>query len=262
VRRVGLTLAVTIAATSGTASADGVAKSAEAGGEHIRLATERGPVHVWIPRGYRQETAGIALYVHGYYTDVDRAWTDHRLAEQFRASGRNALFIAPEAPSGAGADVRWPLLGELLIEVRRQTGLRRPWGPVVVLAHSGGYRTVLAWLDHRHLEQVVLIDALYGNEEPFDDWLSERRAVSNQLILVGGDTIRWTEPFVREPDGSAPRATARVFDRLPDRASEMDPAARAARLLYFRSQFGHMKLVSGGRAVPLLLQLTRLPAVR
>jgi hypothetical protein len=106
----------------------------------------------------------------------------------------------------------------------------------------------------------VLIDALYGNEEPFDDWLGQRRG--RQLILVGGDTIRWTEPFVRETDGSAPRATARVFDRLPDRAAELDAAARAAPLLYFRSQFGHMKLVTGGRALPLLLQLTRLPAIR
>ena len=108
VRYSGLTLV--IAAMSGTAAADPVVKSAEAGGQHIRLATEHGPVHLWMPPGYRQETAGIALYVHGYYTDVDRAWTEHRLAAQFRDSGRNALFIAPEAPAGAADEVRWPLL--------------------------------------------------------------------------------------------------------------------------------------------------------
>jgi hypothetical protein len=240
-----------------------VARSAEAGGQHIRILTSRGPVHVWIPAGHRQERAGIALYVHGYYIHVDRAWTEHRLAEQFRASGRDALFIAPEAPAGGGEDVSWPVLGELLIEIRQRTGLRRPWGPVVVLAHSGGYRTALAWLDHRPLEQVVLIDALYGEEDAFRAWLDQPRGrAGNQLLLVGGDTIRWTEPFVREPGTGAPAANARVFDRLPDRAREVDAAARAAPLLYFRSQYSHMDLVDDGRAIPLLLQLTRLPALR
>jgi hypothetical protein len=240
-----------------------VARSAEAGGEHIRIATSRGPVHVWIPAGYRQERAGIALYVHGYYIHVDRAWTEHRLAGQFRDSGRNAMFVAPEAPAGGGDDVSWPVLGELLIEIRQRTGLRRPWGPVVALAHSGGYRTALAWLDHRPLEQVVLIDALYGEEDAFRAWLDQGRGRDgNQLLLVGGDTILWTEPFVREPGTGAPAAIARVFDRLPGRAQEVDASARAAPLLYFRSQYSHMDLVEGGRAIPLLLQLTRLPALR
>lgn len=240
-----------------------VARSAEAGGEHIRIATSRGPVHVWIPAGYRQERAGIALYVHGYYIHVDRAWTEHRLAEQFRASGRDAMFIAPEAPAGGGDEVSWPVLGELLVEIRQRTGLRRPWGPVVALAHSGGYRTALAWLEHRPLEQVVLIDALYGEEDAFRAWLEEPRGrAGNQLLLVGGDTIPWTEPFVREPGGGAPAATARVFNRLPDRAQVVDERARAAPLLYFRSQYSHMQLVEGGRAIPVLLQLTRLPALR
>ncbi len=245
------------------AGGDPVTRAPEAGGEHIRIATSRGPVHMWIPPGYRQERAGIALYVHGYYIHVDRAWTEHRLAEQFRASGRDALFIAPEAPAGGGEEVSWPVLGELLLEIRRRTGLRRPWGPVVALAHSGGYRTALAWLEHRPLEQVVLIDALYGEEDAFRAWLEQPRGpAGNQLMLVGGDTIRWTEPFVREPGSGTPAAIARVFDRLPERAQEVDDRARAAPLLYFRSQIGHMKLVDGGRTIPLLLQLTRLPALR
>jgi hypothetical protein len=227
-----------------------------AGGQHIRLATERGPVHVWLPPGYRAETAGVALYVHGYYTGVDRAWREHRLAEQFRASGRNAMFIAPEAPAGAQDEVSWPVLGELLVEVRRQTGLRRPWGPVVVLAHSGGYRTAMAWLEHRQLEQIVLVDALYGEEAVFRAWLEEP-GPPRQLILVGGDTVRWTEPFVRE---LAP-GRVRVFDRLPERG-DLDEADRRAPLLYFRSQYSHMGLVEDGRALPILLRLTRLERVR
>jgi hypothetical protein len=205
-------------------------RTREAGGEHIKIATEHGAVHVWTPRDYRAESAGIALYVHGYYTSVDRAWKEHHLAEQFAASGRNALFIAPEAPDGLAQDVFWPELDELLHEVRRQTGLRRPFGPVVAMVHSGGYRTAAAWLDDELVDDLVLLDALYGEEQTFADW---GHAPDHHLIVLGADTLRWTEPFARE-------------NRLQ---------------IYLRSGVSHMDLVTKGKVIPLLYRMTRLPAV-
>lgn len=218
----------------------------EAGGEHIRLETKRGPVHVWIPPGYVPETAGIALYVHGYYTNVDKAWKEHRLAEQFRASGRNAIFIAPEAPDGLGQHVFWPELGELLQEVRRQTGLRRPWGPVVAMVHSGGYRTAVAWLDDDLIDDLVLLDAMYGDEEAFREWMVADD--SRGLVLVGADTLRWTESFARE---------AKLSERgeIPGAGK---PAISAERI-YLRGQYGHMDLVTNGKVIPVLYRMTRLP---
>jgi hypothetical protein len=65
--------------------------------------------------------------------------------------------------------------------------------------------------------------------------------------------VRWTEPFVRELASGAVRA----FDRLPERG-DLDEANRRAALLYFRSQYSHMGLVEDGRALPILLRLTRL----
>lgn len=218
-------------------------RSKEAGGEHIRLETDRGPVHLWLPPGYRSETAGIALYVHGYYTGIDRAWKAHRLAEQFRASGRNALFIAPEAPDGLRQPVFWPDLAELLQEVRRQTGLRRPWGATVALVHSGGYRTAAAWLDDDLLDDLVLLDALYGEEDAFRDWA---RAPPHRLVVVGADTLRWTEPLARDLELPA-------LDAIPDQP----PAAGS---LYLRSGLRHMDLVTGGKVIPVLYRMTRLPA--
>src|SRR4051812_46369121 len=39
------------------------------GGKHIRFGTlDRGPVHVWIPPGYKPNTANTIVYLHGYYT--------------------------------------------------------------------------------------------------------------------------------------------------------------------------------------------------
>src|SRR5215831_17903787 len=70
-------------------------------GDHWRIKSERGVIHVWRPRGYDPSTAGTIIYVHGYYTDVETAWTKHRLPEQFDGSGKNALFIVAEAPQSS-----------------------------------------------------------------------------------------------------------------------------------------------------------------
>jgi len=237
--------ALGVMALASTAAAGKPVRTKEAGGEHIRLETDHGAVHVWIPPGYVSETAGIALYVHGYYTDVDKAWKQHRLAEQFRATGRNALFIAPEAPDGLAQPVFWPELGDLLLEVRTQTGLRRPWGPVVAMVHSGGYRTASAWCAQDLVDELVLLDALYGDEEVFGAWVGDRR---HRLIVVGAETVRWTEPFARE-------LAMRAFDQIPDRAERVAPW----RLLYLRGQYGHYDLVTSGKVIPVLFQMTRLP---
>src|SRR5262249_53178391 len=133
------------------------------GGAHWRIMTEHGPVHVFRPQGYDSRAAGTLVYVHGLYTDVDAAWRDHRLADQFAAANVQALFIVPEAPMSGGENLRWTSLDELLVAVHEKTGLARPPGPVVVVGHSAAYRTIVAWLGCGRVKHVILVDALYGN---------------------------------------------------------------------------------------------------
>lgn len=231
------------------------AGAAAAGGRALRLETAHGPVYVWTPPGYRADTAGIAVYVHGYYTDLDDAWRDHDLAEQFAASGRNALFIAPEAPEGGQRAVYWNQLGDLLREVRRHGTLVMPWGPIVALGHSGAYRTLLEWLDDQELAHVVLLDGLYGNEQPFLDWLDRDSQARRRLTLIGLDTLRWTEL------AAAGHAEAYHLDWIPDDPADVPAGARAARLLHIRSQHSHMELITEGKALPVLLGMSGLPGV-
>jgi hypothetical protein len=228
--------------------------TADAGGRALRLETAHGPVYVWTPPGYRADTAGVAVYVHGYYTDVDDAWREHALAAQFAASGRNALFIVPEAPAGGHGAVYWNQLGDLVREVRRHGALVMPWGPVVALGHSGAYRTLLAWLDDRQLAHVVLLDGLYGNEQPFLDWLDHGRQ-ARRLTLIGLDTLRWTEL------AAAGHPEAYSLDWIPDDPADVPAAARAARLLHIRSQYSHMDLITEGKALPVLLGISGLPGL-
>jgi hypothetical protein len=224
-----------------------------AGGRHLRIGTARGSVHVWFPPGYAAPTAGIAIYVHGYYTNVDQAVVDHDLIGQFRASRRNAVFIVPEAPAWNGEAVWWTDLGELLEEVQLRARFPLPRGPVVVAGHSGAIRTVLAWLDHPRLRELLLMDALYRGEDALAAWL-EAEPERHRVILVGQETGPRTESWLAE------RGASVVL--LPQVPAAIAPRDRAARVMYLRSQYDHMGLVTTGRVLPLLLGVTGLPPGR
>src|SRR5437870_4095859 len=137
-----LMFALALVAGSGSAFAfgaesghDPVERDTVAGGEHWRLETPWGIIHVWHPRLYERDTAGIMLYVHGYYTTVDQAWSEHRLAEQFRDSKQNAFFIVPQAPTSDQEPVIWKDLDQMLDTVKTLTRRRLPTGSVSTLAH-------------------------------------------------------------------------------------------------------------------------------
>lgn len=227
-----------------------------AGGNHWRFAVERaGAVHVWTPRGYDPHTAGVVLYVHGYFTDADASWRLHNLAEQFRASRRNALFVVPEAPVGGGDRVRWDDPRKLLAAVRSRCGeLAMPAGPLVAMGHSGAFRTLTAWLEAPRLEEIILIDGLYWNEQDFAAWLQgESAGRRRRLVMVGFETSERAEQFLLAGFGDA-----LVRDAIPQRGIDFRRREREARVVYLRSQYGHMELVTEGRVIPVLLALTPL----
>jgi hypothetical protein len=224
------------------------------GGKHWRIKTAEGAVHVWVPPGYDRATAGTVVYVHGYYTDADGAWADYKLARQFKASHQNALFVVPDAPSGNDQEVKWPALTDLRRALAK-ANIRIPDGPTIVMGHSGAFRTVMKWVDHHAIEQIILLDALYGGERAFDDYIANgKRADQHKLIVVGSDTAASSQSFAKK----YPFAVAR--DAMPD-GKTFSKRERRAKLLYIRSQFGHMEIVTSGKVIPKLLQLTHLAAV-
>jgi hypothetical protein len=229
------------------------AASAQASAEHQRFTSPHGPVHVWTPAGYEPATAGIVVYVHGYYTDVDRAWDRHRLQEQFAASALNALFVACEAPRGPAEPVHWPSLRELLDAVAEHVDSALPRGRVVAVGHSGAHRTLSRWLaeESSSVETLVLLDAFYGDDTSLPGWLSA--SAERRLINVAADTRRWSEQLHR----SLPHTVA--HERFPSTGKLL--GARDARILYVRSQFDHMGIVTGGVVIPMILRAARIPFV-
>ncbi|MBK7857894.1 MAG: hypothetical protein IPJ65_04560 [Archangiaceae bacterium] len=219
-------------------------------GLHRVLRSPHGQVHLFVPRGYDPTTAGIVLYVHGYYTDVEAACRSHRLAAQFAASRRNALFVVPEAPRGDGDPVQFRDLDDLLDTVEREGGVTLPDGPVVAVAHSGGYRTVEAWLQSPRLDTVVLLDALYGADAAWRSWLEEGGNHPWALLLVGHHTTPNVQRFAEAyPD-------APLLDGLAA-AAALEPRGEQ-RVVAVRSPLGHMELVTARRAIPAVLALTGL----
>jgi len=227
-----------------------------AGGEHFRLQLAAGVVHVWTPPGFDATTAGTVIYVHGYRSSADEAWREHRLAEQFRASRQNALFVVPDGAQSDPDPVKFDRLSVLLRELARKTHVPRPPGRVVAMVHSGGFRTVLPWLEYAPLDHVILLDALYGADERFLSWaLSSPGHEANKLTIVGFDTAPRAEPLLRRIPGAI------MLARIPDSFGALAPRERTARILYMHAQYGHMDMVTNGRVIPVILRRAPLAPV-
>ena len=222
----------------------------EAGGTHVRVETSQGPVHLFRPAGYDRRTAGLVVYVHGYYVHVDEAWKEHHLAAQFAASRRNAIFIVPDAPAAPEEQPAWLSLRKLIATALRALHINAPPGPLVVAGHSGAYRSIVPWLEEPTLHSLILIDALYGNEAEFRDWLARERR--NRMTLIVKGTTKWADPFVRD------LAYAVTIPQIPGTIAQLTRRERAAKLLSVRSQYGHFELITEGRVLPVLLARTPL----
>lgn len=209
---------------------------------HWRLETDRGPVHVWIPDGYDAKTAVTVVFVHGYDTNVDTAWSEYKLRDQFEASGLNAMFIAGRAPRSLKYGVSWISLADLVKTVAAGVATHMPEGGIVAVGYSGAYRTLVHWLDNPALETLVLLDAAYGEEDQFMKWT--RADKHHRLINIASDTrdeSNWMHAHL--PD------TRRVNGLRPPWSDEV----RASRVLYVRTRIGHLPMITGGVALPLAL---------
>lgn len=223
-----------------------VAVAANAG-KHVRIDGPHGPIHVWVPAGYRPETAATIIYVHGYYDNADTAYVGHHLPEQFAMSALNAVFVVPEAPSATKVPINYPSVGALLQLVETKAGITRGMALTAAVGHSGAFRTINAWLDEPLVDRVILIDGMYANDEQLEAWL--RASPHHRLITVGEDTIMWNEQLAR----ALPEMV--VIDRIPPTYDTWPVEAKTARAVYVRAQFMHMPLVTDGIVLPSLLRL-------
>lgn len=215
-----------------------------------RLESPHGPLYVFRPGGYRHERGGLVVYVHGLFEDVDTVWREHEIQAQLTASNRNAVFIVPEAPVKPEDFVRWMSLGALIDFVEATLpGVLPNNGPTIAMGHSGAYRTIVEWIDEPRLQEIVLIDGLYGNEDDFATWV--KAAPPHRMVISVLTTQKWATPFLAHfPDAPI----LKVFPKWV-----WPPAVQTAKVVAITSeQFGHMAQAKGGKVLPVMLRATSL----
>jgi hypothetical protein len=111
------------------------------------------------------------------------------------------------------------------------------------------------WLREPRLRHVILLDALYSGQPEFRVWLRpQQRANPHCMVLVSTDTLRQSNRFARRVYGTARRSG------IPAKSSSFTRRETRAPLLYLRSQYDHGAIVSSGKVIPVLLQISPLAA--
>jgi hypothetical protein len=150
---------------------------------------------LYLPSGYDLRRPGlIVLFLHGQGATLERDVMNRQaVPRQVAESGLNAALVAPQLAVDAGdssAGNFWKpghfanYIDEAAERLMRLCGDRNAGAhfnraPVVIAAYSGGYVPTAYALDrggatHR-IKGVILLDALYGEEDKFAAWAAARR---------------------------------------------------------------------------------------
>jgi hypothetical protein len=131
----------------------------------------------------------LVIYFHGNEATLARDVVDRQQApRQFAQSGLNGVLIAPQLAvdaldSSAGRFWKPGALAEFLDEADAKLAALYPGAsrgvfrrmPVILVAYSGGYLPAAFALAEggasERVRGVVLLDALYGEEDKFVDWI-------------------------------------------------------------------------------------------
>ncbi len=211
-------------------------------------------VAIFVPKGFRGgDATDLVFYFHGWRNNVDDTFAKFRLAEQFAASGVNAVLVLPEGPKNSPdsfggkleeTGVFASLVKDVLSKLKAGgvISATRP-GSIVLAGHSGAYR-VMAFILTRggltgNICEVYLFDALYGQVEKFARWIDRSNGklidihtadggTREQTLALVDDLIAWSVPFVAFPESA-------VTPEL----------LRKNRLIFIESDLAHEDVVAG-----------------
>ncbi len=145
-------------------------------------------VLIYVPKQFSsKKKINLVCWFHGWGNSIDSACKQYQLLEQFDASGRNAIFIFPEGPKNApdsyGGKLEQPqvfqqLINEVITKLANNKIISA--APVfsindydITLAgHSGAYRVISRIINKTPVAEVILFDAMYGENDAYLQWLS------------------------------------------------------------------------------------------
>ena len=150
---------------------------------------------LYLPPGFDPaRPAMIVLYLHGNGATLERdVMARQAVPRQVAESGQNIALVAPQlavdaADSSAGNFWRGGHFAAYLDEAaerlmrlygNRLAGRAFNTAPVTIVAYSGGYLPAAYALErggaNHRVQGVLLLDALYGDEDKFAAWFAARR---------------------------------------------------------------------------------------
>lgn len=161
-------------------------------------------VNVYIPeRFHPNKSIELVVWFHGWNNNIDSANPFYRLAEQFEASGRNALLIFPEGPKNApdsyGGKFERPEMFALFINdllkqmeakkiIPKKQHITIKDCSISLAGHSGAYRIISKIIQYNTIDEVILFDAMYGGNDAYLNWIaaSEQHRFINIYTKDGG----------------------------------------------------------------------------
>ncbi len=216
-----------------------------------------------VPEGLDvSKTVDLVFWYHGWHNNIDTALRFYGLADQFAASGRNAVLVLPEAAKNAadsyGGKMRQEGMFSLLVEdvvgeLKREgivpDGVTA--GHIVLAGHSGAYSVMADILDHgqRAVDEVFLFDALYGHVPTFMNW-----AIAEPHHFVHWFTNTGYGPDKMSDTMMLALSKRRVDFGLCEEASVSGPVLRDNRILFVHSPREHNVIINHPDDFALLLR--------
>jgi hypothetical protein len=211
----------------------------------------------------------MVLYLHGQGAALERdVMVRQAVPRQIAETGANIALVAPQlaldaGDSSAGNFWRGGHFAKFIDEAaerlmrlygKRSAGRGFNLAPVVIVAYSGGYVSAAYALErggaNHRVKGVILMDALYGDEDKFATWFAARRRQAFLLSaytestreenarlqgLLAGKRIVFTRSLPRTlPPGTAAFVATGGLDMHGDfvtRAWQPDPLKKALAMI-------------------------------
>ena len=139
-----------------------------------------------VPEKYSERNhPDLIFWFHGWRNTIDSSLIQFHLADQLISSQRNAILVLAEtasnAPDSYGGKLEQPnefkfLVQDIMDELQKKK-IVSPLGKlnhIVLAGHSGAFRVIAHILQSGglNIQEVYLMDALYGEKEKFEQWIS------------------------------------------------------------------------------------------
>ena len=188
---------------------------------------------IYIPPAFDIARPGavIILFLHGNLATLDDVRGRQRVTRQLADSGLNAVLVAPQLAvraldSSPGHFYERGFFQDYMREAADHLTVKADGRfeagqidalPIVIAAYSGGYLATAFTLFHAggegsRIKGVILLDALFGEEGKFRDWIEQRHATTF-FVSAYSDASRGLNAQLRE---SVRADGVPILDTVPD----------------------------------------------